>query len=359
MNYRNVTLLAYKEYSADYTEVIDLNGYDPISSIVISHAAIGTQDAHTAHPIACLKKIEIIDGSNVLWSADGYEAEGVDWYSNGGKTRLNVNFALNTMACTRYVGLNFGRFLWDPLYGFVPAKYKNPQLRITLDINAGGGAPTQNNLIVYGNVFDGKVPSMVGFISLKEIKQYSVTSGVIEYTDLPTDHILRNLYIRAAKAGTEPTACLSNFKLSEDNDKKIPFDVDFATIARCIGQDYGFINEEYFYQCSSTDRYLYIMATLAVTAQGCNWAATAAARYGAFYNGDGGRLDCNSPGGVSNMQISVKGYIPHAVYQIPFGRQMEPDDWYNVPGLNKLQAQITGASTTAVGHILVEQIRTD
>lgn len=359
MNYRNVVLLAYKEYTANHTEVIDLDGYDPISSIVISHAALNTVDYQKAHPMACIKKIEIIDGSNVLWSCDGFEAEGVDWYSNGGKTRSNANFALNTMACTRYIGLNFGRYLWDELYGFTPSKYRNPQLRITLDIGAGGNTSEQNNLIVYANVFDGKVPSLVGFLSLKEIKRYSGKDGVIEYTDIPLDHTLRNLYFRAALAGTEPTGCFKNFKLSEDNDKKIPFDVDFATIARCIGEDYGFVKEAYFYAASATARDLFIMPTLTVTAQGAGWASTPLSRPGSFFDGDGGKLKVTTKDGNGNIQIHVQGYIPHAVYQIPFGKQNTPGDWYNVQGLGKLQAQITGASDTAIGHILVEQVRTD
>ncbi len=71
MNYRMATLHALKSYTADTTEIIDVNVRDPISQLIIELRVGNTADEMQAHPIACLTKIELVDGSDVLFSLSG------------------------------------------------------------------------------------------------------------------------------------------------------------------------------------------------------------------------------------------------------------------------------------------------
>ena len=93
MNYRLATIQAVKSYTADVTEIIDLDMVDPISQLLIQLDVVNVGDTPTAHAIACLTKIELIDGSDVLFSLSGYEAEAVDIYHNK-RMRSNFNMYL-------------------------------------------------------------------------------------------------------------------------------------------------------------------------------------------------------------------------------------------------------------------------
>ncbi|MDP2366526.1 MAG: hypothetical protein Q8M94_22455, partial [Ignavibacteria bacterium] len=149
MNHRLSTILPRSTYNADKTEIIELDMADPVSQIIVELAVTGVGDVATAHAIACLTKIEIVDGSEVLFSLSGYEAEAVDINHNGGM-RSNWNPYLTGNDVQRFIGINFGRFLWDPLLAFDPKKFRNPQLKLTLDIDAGGNASNSNKLQVWG-----------------------------------------------------------------------------------------------------------------------------------------------------------------------------------------------------------------
>ena len=180
MKYRLAQLFAQKSYTADATETIDIDVADPISQLIIELGVVNVGSvAPTAHAIACLTKVELVDGSDVLFSLSGYEAEAADIYHNG-MLRANYNPYLDGMECQRFVGINFGRKLWDPMLAFDPKQFRNPQLKLTLDINAGGNAPVTNKLRVWANLFDEKVISPQGFLMHKLIKSYSMGSASAE-----------------------------------------------------------------------------------------------------------------------------------------------------------------------------------
>ncbi|KKL51433.1 hypothetical protein LCGC14_2295550 [marine sediment metagenome] len=356
MNYRTVLLNALESHATDVTKVIDININDPISNIVILLGGTNTAHTMTGHYMSCLPKIEVVDGSDVLFSLDGFETEALDWYHNSGKFRSNWNWAFNTGTWDRAIALNFGRHLWDPVYALDPKMFNNLQLRISLDINGGGNANTPLTFKIFANVFDDKVPALKGFLTTKEIKQWTMASTQHEYTDLPTDHPYRALYVRAFKLGTESNVCLNNFKLSEDQDKKVPFDLGGIEICRTLLHDYPRIEEFFYIAASIAKKYVYCAATQAVTAYATHWqGANITDQEITIYNGDGGRLDLYSSVNA-NIVLNVQGNIPHCIFEIPFGQKNDPDDAYVVSGINSLRADITGG-TDSVGHLIAQQYR--
>jgi hypothetical protein len=119
---------------------------------------------------------------------------------------------------------------------------------------------------------------------------------------------------------------------------------------------YPKVKETYYYALSTSTRVLYIAATQWVTAVGAVWAAAAAIQNAAFYSGEGGDLDTIAKANPSNTQIHVEGYLPHSVFEIPFGQKNEPDDWYDVRGLGNLKLDVTGGATAA-STIFLQQVR--
>lgn len=358
MNHRMVTLFAQKTYSADFTEIIDINLSDPISALVfdlqIHNSAAGSM---TLHPLASIPKLEIVDGSDVLFSLTSLEADALQWYNHKGFPS-NYNYALAGGYVCRYVHLNFGRFLWDPLFAFDPSKFKNPQLKVTIDLDGGGLNPTYVKVAVHALVFDQKVITPAGFIMAKEIKSWTPGAAGHEYTDLPTDYPYRKFLLKCQTAGTEPGQKLTNLKLSQEQDKQVIFDHQPDDILRAIAADYPQVEESYFFASAATQRFLMIAPTTRVTALSAEWAEAAAAHDTALYDGDGGRLKVITNAVGDNLQIDAKGWLPHGVYAIPFGDQVDPEDWFDVRNIKSLRADVN-AYTAATGgiQIFIEQLR--
>ena len=356
MKYRSVLLHAKESFSADTTKVIDINISDPISSLVILLGGTNTAADMDGAYAKCISKVEIVDGSDVLLSVDGTELEAIDWYSRGGKFRPNWNWAMATGTWDRAIGYNFGRFLWDPDYAFDPKMFTNPQLRLTLDINGGGNTNIPLAIKIFANVFDEKVPSLKGFLMTKEIKQWTMASTVHNYTDLPTDYPYRAMYIRAVLAGTEANVCLNNFKLSEDQDKKVPYDLGSIEILRTLLDMYPKVEEDFYMAASIAKKQIYCAATVGVTAFATRWATSNITdQEFTLYNGDGGLLDIYASAN-GNIQLLIRGAVPHAVFEIPFGDKNDPDDAYNVGAINSLRADITGGAASQ-GHLIAQQYR--
>lgn len=359
MNHRLSTLFSRKSYTANTTEVIDINMADPISQLIIELAVTGVGDVATAHAIACLTKVELVDGSDVLFSLSGYEAEAADIYHNK-RMRSNWNPYLTGNDVQRFIGINFGRMLWDPELAFDPTKFKNPQLKLSLDIDAGGNAPTTNKLQVLAALFDEKAISPIGFLMHKEIKDYAMAASAHEYTDLPTDHPYRKLFLRSMYPGTEPDQIIDNIKLSEDQDKRIVFNHNTRELFQQLSADNPQLLESIICPITTGATYGFCTPSSRVYGSITTWAAAVAASSPAFYDGAGGRFAKISSTAASNVQVKVEGYSPHGTFEIPFGDQNDMEDWYDPSAIRALKLDVTaasGISTTKTLQVFLQQLR--
>lgn len=358
MNYRYDDLMAETSFTADTTKVININVADPISQIMIELDVLGVGDTATAHAIACLTKIELVDGSDVLFSLTGYEAEALDFYHLG-HLRSNWNPYLSSLYCQRFIAINFGRYLWDPLLAFDPKKFRNPQLKLSLNIDAGGNASTTNKLHVWAALFDQRSISPIGFLMPKEIKDYTMVASGHEYTDLPTDYKYRALYVKQLEAGVEPCQNLGLVKLSEDQNKRVLFNDYLVDIARLNPTWYPQIIEQIMFAAKMATCSVFTTATERCTATFANWATAVGTDTYASYGSAGGQMTVDA-GADENAVAIVAGYVPHGVYGIPFFASDIPDEYYDVTKVGSLILDITGASGlggTETCQIFVEQFR--
>ena len=360
MNYRLSTIFARKAYTSDFTEIIDIDVVDPISQLIIELAANITNDtAITAHAIACLKKIELIDGSEVLYSLSGYEAEAVDWYQNhnlGSPWDIYMGWG----ETQRFIRLNFGRKLWDPELAFDPKKFRNPQLKLTLDIDAGGGVPNTNRLQVWANMFDQKAVTPVGFLMHKEVKEYARVASAHEYTDLPRDYPYRKLFIRCQRAGYEPNALIKNIKLSEDQDKRIIVNHGTEDIFRTIAMLSPPIEEHIHARVATAQTNIFCTPTTRCYAVGTENGDTSGSGPIATTMGDGGRFKAIALTAQKYAQFIARGWLPHGTWEIPFGVQEDMADWFDVSKIGSLKADIETESQAVDSEkiqIFLQQLR--
>jgi len=359
VNYRLATILARGAIESDLTVDVDIDVKDPITQLVIVYDTLnGATATADGYPAACVTKIELIDGSDVLYSLSGVEAQAVDFYHNQKEPANHVRY-LGGNYSHSIMNLNFGRYLYDPELALDPARFSNLKLRITIDRNAGGHSSVFGLLAVFAHLFDEKVISPVGFLMHKEVKSYTLANSSHEYTDLPLDYPYRKLLIRAQRPGVEPHFQIDHLKLSQDVDKVVPFNLTMNDMIRAIVSQTRPYREGILGNGTSAGAYFYCVPSYMVTFGGALWRDAADTFSANFFDGDGGRFIERQGTSGPNWTVNLAGWLPHAVIDIPFGRQEDIADWFDVSGIGNLKLDITGGGSvgTAYAQIMLQQLR--
>lgn len=360
MNYRLATLKAEETFTSDTTDIIDIDVANPISQIVIRfQPKMGAEANSSGHPMKCLSKIELVDGSDVLFSLSGPEAHALDWYSHLTE-RPNIMWYLPTTTMDIALHISFGRYLWDQLLAFDPTKFKNPQLKITMDIDGGGMNTSQVTLSVFAHLFDEKAVTPVGFLMSKEIKDYALGAGTHEYTDMPTDFAYRKMLLRIQKYAAGLEYSFDDIKLSEDVDKRIPINHDIHEILHAVTGQQKAYREWIIVAGGGTERQFHITPAYWPGLSIAHWEGSAISTYATIWEGDGGRARLFTSAVGGNYTAMVEGWCPHGVVEIPFGLQNEPDDWYDVTKIGSLKLDLlsnAGMSSSETCQIFLQQLR--
>jgi len=361
MNYRLATVLEREVHASDITKVIDITLRDPISQLIVIHEPYNSASGvPTAHPAKCITKIELVDGSDILFSLSGQEAQSADWYHRKSEP-VNHLIYLPTMYSEQVYVMNFGRWLWDPMLALLPANFKNPQLKITIDVNGGGSTVTTGYLTVLAQIFDEKTITPGGFLMHKEVKDYALAASAHEYTPLPVDFPIRKLFAKIQKYATGVEYSFDTIKLSEDNDRRVPVNQTISQILKTlIGQTRAY-QEWILIEGSLVSKVGYCTPCYFPTFQATMWEGTASAWGVAVLEGDGGRFKVDMDTSQGNTQLLCTGWCPHGTIELPFGDPNDPADWYDVSKVGSLQLDIkaaSGMSSSESCQVFLQQLRT-
>lgn len=359
MNYRTATLLARTGVASDYTEDIDIDVKDPLSQLVVIYDCLnGSSDVSQGHPAECITKIELIDGSDVLYSLSGVEAQAVDFYDKRFEPSNHLRY-LQANYSYMVFNMNFGRYLYDPEIALDPARFSNLKLRISITRGSGGCTSVAGRLTVVGHLFDQKAISPIGFLMNKEVKSFTLGDSSHEYTDLPLDYPYRKLFIRAQYNSQAIDEQIANIKLSEDQDKRVPFNLSIMNVLRAVVSQTRPYRETIVGPGHNAVQYFYCTPSYRVVFGASIWAGNVGAGQQALYDGDGGYFGEVQDTTAINWQATCEGWLPHAVVEIPFGLQNEIADWYDVSGIGNLKLDITSESSPSSGgcQIMLQQLR--
>lgn len=182
-----------------------------------------------------IKEIAIIDGSEVIFALNGAQCIAMScfdlgyapfhWHQENPGAHQFWNFPIH-----------FGRSLVDPEWIFDPKKFRNPQMRITWDLEEGactigpGGYTDEADeladrvqISVYAKVMEeGARPR--GYLMTKEVKSYIPAGPGNLVTYLPVDFPHRKLMVRSYAFNNELMYSIEHIKISQDQDKWIPVD---------------------------------------------------------------------------------------------------------------------------------------
>ena len=361
MNYRTATILAKKAYTADAVEVIPIRVKQPISQIQIllklqNQVHVFGQGSTYYHPVNAITKIELVKGSDVLFSLTGAEAQAVDWYHNKRELGNRIQWQTDQWQ-QQIINLNFGRYLYDPILALDPLKFENLQLIITLDISAGGVNPDNAYITVLAHIFDEKAITPAGFLMHTRVKSYNLVDLGHEYTPMPRDYPYRKLFVKALRADHDPSDQIDRIKLSEDQDRRVIInELTDEVLTMLVSQSSPYIENVVGPGYSTVEHY-YCTPSQWVRVLGCGFRLGYTGYDPVFYGGNGGRFRSIQQTSGPNFVARVKGWCPHGVLEFPFGLQDEIDDWFDVTKVGSLLMDITGGESTGTCEILLQQNR--
>lgn len=355
--YRIATLLPEEAQTAAGTKIIDLNLNDVISRIEIKLDRLKAQNGMTSFPAADVTKIELVDGSDVLFSLTGYECQALNIYDRQCGS-MNEGCHINANDEISHYGLDFGRFLYDTLLALDPKKFTNLQLKVTHTLVSGDSTCSSGTMEVRAWCFDEKRAAPSGFLMAKEIYSYTCGSAnSYEYIDFPFDYPIRKMLIRAYYTGTQPADTITEFRLDENMEQKIPIDMGVETYYSFMitSNKWEPIYELFQATLSASSTY-YVTPTWYWA--DVSWTSSTATTQNRTAACPGGKIQVTTSG-AAELNGSVRGYLPNHCIEVPFGDSDDPADWYDLSGKSQVRLRLKagGNGTNGTAQIVLQQLR--
>lgn len=359
---RIATILAPKDLGAAGTEVIDINVKNPISRLsMVWKVTNVTVSVMLAPVVDCISKIELVDGSDVLFSLSGAEAQALNYFDRKVMPYNAISLTVGGFFVAE-MSIDFGRGLWDKELAFDPKKHTNPQLKITWDEDACNTSAVVNSFQVYAHIFENEAIKPVGFLQSKEIKQYAMGASTHEYTDIPTDMAIRQMIVRAYSADHSPVTLLDTLKLSVDNDRSVPLNMKADDYFRMIKAYYPRVYEKITLDAVVTAKTIYanVSEELDININYDDTAFVTAQSKFAVPTYTGAKIALSASVDIQADTGHISGLLPHNCIPIPIGDQGNIGDWMAMEGIGSIRADILASSDADSGdttYLILQQLR--
>jgi len=352
--------------TAEYTKDLDIR--DPISALHINVSCTNGTTSNKGNFVEdIVTKVEIVDGAEVLWSANMFELMALNFYKTG-KYPLSGPSEWGSGGQGAGGFLYFGRELWDQEFAFDPAAFRNPQLKISLNKAAVRAASdttafaTGDNIkvSVLAKIMENMVSRPSKYLMARAINRWTSSSGE-RRIELPTDYPYRMMLLRAYVQGSDINECITDLKLTCDTDKYVMLNrkVNSLTVEALeifgratVKHDIFVSNDEDIRLVMNKEpdcRIHWVDQALAnIIGIGYQWSS----QLHIWLTTHAGVAD----GTDRNYTMVEEGHCPHAVLAIPFGLMNREDTWFNPKEYGKIEAIVTEAVAATCG-IVIEQVR--
>lgn len=247
MRLRKTYLVEDVTTTTNGTKTYNLDFTDPIVAIYLDFLGRRFDKSDTNRPylLEAITKIEIVDGSDVIYSTDGTRAAAVQLYQTG-----KINFmaiSANHMAAynRQQVKLLFGRNESDTEFALDLNKFNNPQIKIThaYTESAGHWAAGTQTMTVQVLVAEG-APAPRGFFMTKDIYSWTKATSGDETIDLPRDYMYRFIVMQATHCGTPVYEEFTRVKISCNFDEFVPINDKGEDLAHDNWNRYGMLTQQ-------------------------------------------------------------------------------------------------------------------
>lgn len=370
MRKRDAVLVYQETQSSDAsTKTIDLDIVDPVSAIYLEFDATNSTDDNEDNFISdIITKVEIVDGSEVLYSLPYDMLEALHFY------KLKT---VPTMFPSEWIGghqrhgclLMFGRHLWDPEFAMDFTRFKNPQLKITWNLAAiravgtTGFATGTLTITVIAKIME-DTPAPAHYLMAKELLSFtsSSTSSAEERKELPTDYPYRLLMTRHWVEGSDVDEVSSDLKLTCDADRYIQLDRKVKQLDAEALAEFGPILYKHDVHRSGSCTIRVIPnkephSTFYPQDPGqpkmiVLWAQWSSNVNLELYSHDG-TLDSTD----RDLTGWVMGHAIHATVPLPMGDMAKPETWFDPTLYKKVELVFTSGGTAGTCEVVLEQVR--
>jgi hypothetical protein len=344
--------------------VSQVNITDPITALWVEvRATNGATDNVDNRMHACVSKVELIDGSDVLYSADARQGVAMNAYDLGWMPHQRLTELGGDPASAEFA-MMFGRFIGDQVYAFDPSKHMNPQVRVTWNlaavraVAATAYATGTGRLTIIAEVMEG-APAPTGFLQRKEY--YTWTSAVgTEYIDLPVQYPLRTLLFRGHLTAYHPYDVISNLKVTANAGQYTPIDVGVEDLIYLQMQRYPKFHYRESMHKANGDTYYSMLEELENVMLISEQTVDCVLGYNNYEYGSqtiqvytAGSADTNK----RNIGVMCDGWCPFGYVQIPFGDPWTPSDWFPTPDFRSLRVEAQGAVASGECALVLVQDR--
>jgi hypothetical protein len=364
MQPRDVVYESSKSLANSGIETINLDVKDPITELYLKFGATNGATANKNNPISHnITKIEIVDGSDVLFSMSGLLARSLFAHTEG---KIPGEYITGMQADTpvEVIPIRFGRYLYDQEYAFNPVAFRNPQLKIHWNlatvraISADGFATGTLTETVIVKVME-QAAAPRAFLMSKNIYDFTSAASGDEKVEMPTDYPYRLLMVRAYEAATDLRSTLTNLKLSLNSDKYIPFDLsssDFLNLQAGALPELKNILWEILLDVTPTETWIGLSRGGSITPQNALyfigtsyfWKSEV---YPVITKHDGTRGE-----GIPGVIVD-NGTAYENCFVYPFGRLGVEQEWFAVSPNDSLKLYLTQGDADAACSVVVQQAR--
>lgn len=325
---------------------VDINVLDPVTCLWVELRCTNGASWNHHNPLhAEISDIQLIDGADVIYSLDAYQAWALACADLGFAPQQKFS-ALGGDVQSVAVPLMFGRFLGDTQYALDPTRFRNLQLRVkwALDTAAATTWTTSTlTLTVIAETMEG-APAPSNLLARRE--WYTWTSAVgTEYIALPTDMPIRGLMYRSYLASYHPFGIVSQMKINCDGNKYVPLDVDVEDLLYLQMLRQPKLNYRISDHLKDGDTfYSYLTELEDVSLNVENSLDTVASYYNYEYGNQTVHVYVagSASGSYINVGAHVHGFCPFGYVYIPFGDKADPTDWFPAPNFGSIRVEAKG-----------------
>ncbi|GAI04076.1 unnamed protein product, partial [marine sediment metagenome] len=184
------------------------------------------------------------------------------------------------------------------------------------------------------------------------------TASQREYTDLPTDYPYRQMFIQGYASTKEIRTVVDKFKLSEDQDKRIPInDLAMYDWIGIVHQKWPEIKERVEAYVGGEGVIIYVAPTY--TMKAVLMQTSTGSVFDSETEGDKLKIETSAVGTGGQIGYAF-GWVYHHTVPVLLGNMMDPADAYDVTRIGKLELQTVAKSDAEVAHtgaVTLEQYR--
>jgi hypothetical protein len=364
MRTRDDILRLSEDMGTSGTLIYNIDYSDPISELLLYVAATNGASHNKENPIEwCLQSIDVVDGSDVLFSLPGDVALAMYMHLHNKET-----YAYRTEAPSdspyMTIPIAFGRYLYDPLFAFNPLAHKNPQLRITFDeatiraAGATGYVSDSFNLTIQALLME-DAPAPRGFLMCKDVYDFTSVASGDERVDMPTDYPWRCLAVRVYEAENDLLGGITNYELNCDGGRYIMFDKSAGQVAAKMIDVFKPLAVDLtgiFSNAAYTESFVGMDKQGSFVTSGSGYIGSVTTFWPAsirtFITTHDGTATDNA-----TCRAVVSGWAIHNTLLIPFGRLDVVEEWFNAAAYNNVRLYLTQGNADAEVNVCLQQMR--